>query len=357
MSSYNYTYRTPLMRTMIRFEKQINDYIIDISELKELRSQSWKFETKKTYYHKKKHYDKLNLFFDWHLKYCQSNLKKKSYSQKNLSQIVLQSHFKNQQLWNEYLTKCLYLSAEYVKYLSKTVNLKNIKAFGHTLTELEIDLEWLIANYEIHVKKSTPSISLNSGRRRNLSPTDLFSAARTLFRIEEFSKMEELYLRDLKPVVMFQIRQLLEVYGRELIGFYSINDQNGLPIKKFTQISWEFVKEEMKSNNPRIKFPFDVQMIIDINKWSNNFVHTTYLHSSYIQYFALKAIEVLFTSKSKGVKIYTGQISNRMDIADIEITAYDSLRLDFEAYLNHKRANTSVEWMPIKKVGAYIISV
>jgi hypothetical protein len=190
----------------------------------------------------------------------------------------------------------------------------------------------------------------------NLSPTDLFSAAKTLFKIEEFSKMEDLYLRDLKPVVMFQIRQLLEVYGRELIGYYSINDKNGLPAKKFTQVSWEFIKKEVKSQNPRIKLSFDLQMIIDINKWSNDFVHTTYLYSSYIQYFVINSINVLFTPRITGIKIYNNKISNRYDITDIQIIKYNSLKLDFEAYLNKKITNTSVEWMPTNKVGAYIIS-
>ncbi|MDE5421521.1 hypothetical protein L3073_04830 [Ancylomarina sp. DW003] len=341
---------------MIQFEKQINNNVLDIPELKELRNQDWKFRTKKTYYHKKKLLEKLNSFFDWYVSYCKSNLKGKTYSQKNISQLVLKLSFKNQQHWNEYLTKSLFLSLEYVKYLKNVVTIKNIGAFDHTLSSLEIDLEWLIASYEVDVKKTVKSISLNSGRRKNLSPTDLFSAVRTLFRIEEFSKMEELYLRDLKPVVMFQIRQLLEVYGRELIGYYAINDKNGLPVKKFTQVSWEFIKEEVKSKKSRIKFPFDVQMIIDINRWTNNFVHTTYLHSSYIQYFVLKAIGVLFASKSKGIKIYTGKISNRFDIADIEITNYNSLKTDFEQYLNNKIPNTFVEWMPTNKVGAYIIS-
>ena len=341
---------------MIRFEKQINNNVLDIPELKELRNQDSKFRFKKTYYHKKKLLEKLNAFFDWYIIYCNSNLNGRTFNQKNISQVVLKLRFKNQQHWNEYLTKCIFLSLEYVEYLKDVVNIKNIGAFDHTLSSLEIDLEWLIASYEVDVKKSAKSISLNSGRRRNLSPTDLFSAVRTLFRIEEFSKMEELYLRDLKPVVMFQIRQLLEVYGKELVGYYAINDKNGIPVKKFTQVSWEFIKEEIKSANPRIKFPFDVQMIIDINSWTNNFVHTTYLHSSYIQYFVLKAIGVLFSSKSKGIKIYTGKISNRFDIADIKITDYNSLKTDFEQYLNSKIPNIIVEWMPTNKVGAYIIS-
>lgn len=341
---------------MIVYKQQINNNVLEFKELNELRSQSWTYKTKKTHYHKKKLLEKLNSFFDWHINYCNSILKGKIYSQNNVASIVLKTEFKNKSHWNEYIKKSLFLSLEYTEYLKGVVELKNLTAFEHTISNLKIDLEWLIARVEIDIKKTATSISLNSGRRKNLSPTDLYSAARTLFRIEEFSKMEDLYLRDLKPVVMFQIRQLLEVYGRELIGFYSINDQNGLPVKKFTQISWEFIKEEIKSSNSRIRFPFNVQMIIDINKWTNNFVHTTYLHNSYIQYFALKAINVLFASKTKGIKIYTGRKVTKFNIADIEIRNYNALKTDFEQYLNSRIPNIVVEWMPTEKVGAYIIT-
>lgn len=341
---------------MIVYKQQIQNNVLEFRELDELTTQSWTYKTKKTHYHKKKLLEKLNAFFDWHINYCNSILKGKTYNQKNLASIVLKTEFKNQSHWNEYIKKSLFLSLEYIEYLKDVVELKNLTAFEHTISNLKIDLEWLIARAEVDLKKTVTSISLNSGRRKNLSPTDLFSAARTLFRIEEFSKMEDLYLRDLKPVVMFQIRQLLEVYGRELIGFYSINDQSGLPVKKFTQISWEFVKEEVKSSNSRIKFPFDVQMIIDINQWTNDFVHTTFLHSSYIQYFALKAINVLFASKTKGIKIYTGKTVSKFNIADIEIRNYNSLKTDFENYLRNRIADIVVEWMPTEKVGAYIIT-
>lgn len=341
---------------MIRFEKHANEHILDIPELNEYRKQEHKFARNKNYYNKKKLLDKVNLFFKWYLNYCKSHLKGKMYNQDNIAQVVLKLHLKNQKHWNEYLCNSLFLSQEYVQYLQNVINIKNLRAFEHTLNGLTIDLEWLISEYEINVKRTVESISLNSGRRRNLSPIDLLSAVRTLFHIEEYSKMEDLYLRDLKPLVMFQIRQLVEVFGRELIGYYSINDKDGLPVKKFTQISWDFIKEEVKKECSRIKLPFNVQTVIDINKWSNNFVHTTYIHNSYIQYFVLNTIQILFNSKTKGITIYTGKISRRMDISDIQITNYNSLKNDFEIYLKNKTPNIVVQWMPTSKVGAYIIS-
>lgn len=284
-------------------------------------------------------------------------MKGKKYSKEIVAQVVLKDYFKGESHWKEYITKSLFLSKQYVEYLKAKILMKNLNAFEHTLSSLETDLEWLIIQSEIYLVKSIDKLANNSFRSHILTPTDLYSAARTLFRIEEFTKMEELYLRDLKPVVMFQIRQLLEVYGKNLIGYKAIIDKDNYPIKKFTQVAWEFVKYECKSKNPRIKLPFDVQMILDINKWANNFVHTTYLYNSYIQHFVLNAIGVLFTIAKNDVTIYSGKTSTRLDIAHIEIRNYNSLKKDFEKYLNDKRAGTFVEWKAVEKVGAYIISL
>lgn len=93
-----------------------------------------------------------------------------------------------------------------------------------------------------------------------------------------------------------------------------------------------------------------------INNWSNSFVHTTYIYSSYIQFYALKTINVLFSSKSKSIKIYTGKNIRKFDCADIKITNYNSLKTDFENSLKSRMPDIVVDWMKTEKVGAYIIS-
>jgi hypothetical protein len=342
---------------MIKYIKEIDNNILDISELKQLRTDQHSFSSKKTDpAFKKKYYESLISFFDWYLDYCSKILKSKSYPDKQICECVFRTKFKSENQWKEYLLKSIYISSEYVKYLKGKISETNIHKYDHTIISLEIDLEWLIASFEVQYKKTTDKISLNSGRRKNLSPTDIYSAARTLFYIEEFDNIDDLYLRDLKPVVMFQIRQLLEIFGKDLLGYYSISDIDGNGVKKFTQIAWEFIKEEIKKPDSRIEFPFDVHMILSINSWSNSFVHTTYLYSSYIQFFALQTINVLFASKSKGIKIYTGHNQRKFDCADIKVNKYNSLKADFESYLNSKKPDIVVDWMETKSVGAYIIT-
>jgi hypothetical protein len=305
---------------------------------------------------KVKFYTDLNEFFNWYISYCDHILKGKKYDDKIVAEFVFRDTIATEREWKDFLLKSIYISKEYIEYLSSKITKENIGKYRHTITDLKIDLEELIVGFEVGYKKTIDEASLTSGRRKDLTPSDLFSAARELFFIEE-ADVQDLYLRDLKPVVMFQIRQLLEVYGRNIIGYHSIVDTSGNPIKKFTQIAWDFIKEETKKNNSRIQLPFNLHTILEINTWANSFVHSTFLYSSYIQFFALKAIGVLFRSNTSGIKIYNGKTLSHTFVADIKITEYNSLKVDFENYLKSKIPNLVVEWLDITKVGAYVISV
>lgn len=226
----------------------------------------------------------------------------------------------------------------------------------HTLTSLDADLEKYIANFEVNYRESKTKISLTSGRRANLSPTEIYSASRELFYIEECENIEDLYLRDLKPVVMFQIRQLIELFGKNILGYYSIVDNNGNEIKKFTQEAWKFIKEECKKADSRIEFPYNLDIILSINDWSNSFVHSTFIYSSFIQFYALESLNLLFRPISKGVKIYNGKVRRSNQFTEIKIINYNSLKSDFENHLkNYMRLK--VDWMPLNEVGAYIINL
>lgn len=341
---------------MFKFVKEINDNVLDITELKQLRLNHYNFVTNKTDITCKENYfNSVIIFFDWYISYCKNIINEKTYPDKQICECLFRPIFKTEGQFIEYLIKSIYVSKDYVEHLKTSINVNNIHIFEHTLSSLDVDLEELIGNIEVTYKHSVGSIELNSGRRKNLSLRDIYSAARTLFFIEEFKGIEDLYLRDLKPFVMFQIRQLLEVFGKNIIGYYLIVDNEGNSIKKFTQVAWDFIKEEIKKPDSRIIFPFDPHMIMAINNWANNFVHTTYLYNSYIQYFALKVIHVLFAVKTEKIKIYNGKYCKKF-IADIKIINYNSLKLDFELYIRDKMSIAVVKWMNINEVDAYILS-
>lgn len=80
------------------------------------------------------------------------------------------------------------------------------------------------------------------------------------------------------------------------------------------------------------------------------------MHSSHIQYFALKILKNLFSSTSNGITIYNGTKPQKFNIADITISNYNSLKDDFKDYLLNKMPGIDIDWMPVEKVGAYILS-
>lgn len=346
------------IRNMFRFNDELGGHILDIKELNDLRKSYFEYRRNKTDCEKeKKHFETIIVFFDWYLQYCTDIIKGRTLSDEKISQHIFREHISTEHQGKEYLTKSIYLSADYVRYLKSALTIEKLHRYDHTLIALEIDLEDLIINYEVHVRKTQPKVFLNSYRRKILTPRDIYSAARTLFRAEEFEDIKDLYLGDLKPVVMFQIRQLLEIYARNILGYYSITDLNDVIIKKFTQVAWEFIKEEVRREACRISFPFDIHMILSINTWSNHFVHSTYVYSSYIQHFALKALGVLFVPPTTHVTQFNGRRRTSYEFADIRIVNYNTLKSDFEHYLNSKMSNVKVQWMDESDVGAYIVSL
>lgn len=346
------------MLVKFRYREDKKNYILDIDELNKLSTALSNFTLHPT--------DECNnqvlfetsiSFFKWYIYYANSIINGKTISDKSICDNIFRDSFKNERQWKSYLFSCVVISKGYVEYLLNVITLENVLRFKGVIRELEIDLEDLIARFEVQYKKVVDGAYLKTWRRKNLSTRDIYSAARSIFFIEEFEKVDEIYLRDLKPVMMFQIRQILEVFGRNVLGYFSITDSNNNPIKKFTQVAWEFIKIEAKKPNSKIIFPFDFEIIISINKWSNIFVHTTYIFESYIQFFALRTIGLLFQSKNESIKIYTGEWSNRSDITDIKITDYNLLKKEFEIFIESKHMGAVVNWMDAKHVGAYIINL
>ncbi len=344
---------------MIEFDyrSDIDNNIIVSKEFVDFKKQQSDYFVKKDELTKKKYNKSLKVFFTWYLKYCKTIFNNKTYDDKLIAESIFRNHTKTEHQWKEYLHKSLYVSMLYVEVLQDKINERNIGAYKYTLLGLEIDLEWLIANFEIYYKNTIDKVYLQSRRSRLLSPRDILFAANSLFYIEDYEKVEEIYLRDLKPVVMFQIRQLLEIFGKNLIGYHSIEDKDGNQIKKFTQIAWKFLKEENKKKLPRITYSFDIIPILKINDWTNSFVHTTYIYSNYIQFFALKTLNILFFSKTKGVKTFEGKRNYNFNYSDIRITEYENLKLDFESFVKKEDKNAQINWLDKKDVGAYIISL
>jgi hypothetical protein len=137
------------------------------------------------------------------------------------------------------------------------------------------------------------------------------------------------------------------------MGYLDITDKDGNTPREFTQVSWDYISEQVKRPNPRISFPlFDLQTYLHINTWAGRFVDTTYLYNSYIQFWALKLIHMLFANGSLAER----QTHKKFLLADIKISDYNAFKLDFEHYLSARMPEVKVKWDHIKNVGPLITS-
>jgi hypothetical protein len=344
---------------MIKF-KYISDeerHVIDIPEVYACRIAAHEASIHKNLSYKRKYEQAAINYLRWFIGYCDYILKGKVYTDAQLVPQLFSTRNLAQPELREYFRTSLYAAKLYCEYLVGRITFSNVMKYNHTLTSLGIDLEWLIVSHEVHVKKTIPRADLTSGRRANLSPEDIFSAARELFFIEELNSIEDLYLRDLKPVVIFQIRQLIEVFGKNLLGYNDITDKNDNSVKKFTQVAWEFIALEAGNVSPRIELPFPVNFVKIINSWANNFVHTSFIFNSYVQFYALRILTLLLNGSGSRIKTFDNRWHTKTHIADIKIYRYHELRAAFEDYLKLKKPDAKVSWMPENKVGAYIISL
>lgn len=286
----------------------------------------------------------------------------------SLEKVFKSSKIRSEKQFDNIICKHFYLCREYIQFLQGNINSSNIKLYEPTIWRLDYDIERLLLIREGRKQKlNEDKLQMTCGIKRVLSTRDMFDACRELFYIEDVNDINKLYLMDLKPVVTFQIRQIIELYGKRMLGLYGIFHHNdGSPAKQFSQIAWTFIKERNgKSADWRIEMPFNLDNIIALNDWANGYTHSAKIDSSYLQYFALKVLTALFVGTNKPIKTIYG---NRMYtiFAPVQISGYGALRKEFENYIQpqkrvlcffrKKQHYFDVVWVTAQNEQAYIIS-
>ena len=182
---------------------------------------------------KKKVFD----FLDWFLTYANSVLPPKPYKEETMipilfplkaiqSQTNLISHFR-------YKT---YILREYVNHLKSVMTQSNIDRYEHELLFLSSEMDYIICSLETLKNKAGTVYTPHIHSSYELMTRDILSAANELLFIEEAPDIANIYLRDLKPYVIFQIRQFIEIIGKNIIGYRDIcNASTGESIHKFTE--------------------------------------------------------------------------------------------------------------------------
>lgn len=304
-------------------------------------------------------YNALCAFVDYLIGYASDGFKGKTYTFDYVVPQLFELGEMKEQQWKQFLRCSLYALLQYMECLKKyRLHREHVHLYGELIPTILCDAEWLLAHYEIYCNKSAEDLCLTCGSSRVLTPRHLCWAMNELFFVDDVEDLSQFDVRDIKPNVMFIMRQLLETLGNNLIGFYSINDDKGKPIHKFTQVAWDYLTQS-KVAAQCVTMPKDISTstVLKVSRWTNSFVHARYLHASYIQFYALDFMNHLMATPKEGVTCIKGKNHWNAMHGDFRIEHYNQLKADFESFINAKQPHAVVEWMPEDKVGAYIISL
>lgn len=296
-------------------------------------------------------------FLDFCINYANDIFKGKSYSFDHVIPQLFITKIKSQGQYKQYLRYALYAAKLYAEKLRNDIEIDYIDNLDELTYTLSSDYEWLIASYETEVLNHS-NIRVHHGSRRGLNVMDIKWGANQLM-FAEFTKSLRYYdYRNTKPYVIFMVRQCLEILGKNMIGFASINDKNGKAIHQFTQVSWAFLSEVEKAGKQLIDLPIKASSIQQLNAWTNSFVHTSYFYSCYTQYYALEALYAFSKPAVSYVQTYNGKHQSTL-YGDFRIKNYAELRSEFEKYVTSQHGGYPVyiEWLDLKDVGAYILSL
>lgn len=349
---------------MITFSQRIEDgnniYYLNMKEWSDL-IQCFLPNPPSTSWQKKKAVNKFNAFIDWYLDYANQKLGSVSYKAEDMVLSVLPiKDIKSNNSLRSFWKQKLYLLRDYVKKIRPEIKTSTIRRYGDEAFILGAQMDRCICSYE-SLLSSEITYSPHSMSSFRLSLRDILSSANELNGLEAVPKIEDLYARDLKPNVIFQVRQFLELLGKGIIGFTCIkNSLTGEITHKFTQISWDFIAEKNGKSIWKIDFPIRQDAIIRINKWSNRFIHTGVFSPPYIQNLILSVLGQLMMPPKTPIKTYDGQSRISFEYGVMKINNYNALKTDFQTYIDCKMGGAgrvTIEWLPVNKVSAYIVSL
>src|ERR1041385_7264021 len=113
--------------------------------------------------------------------FCDDILAGKDFTQKELCDYIFLSSFISANQYLDYLKRCLFVARSYLYFITQRIDKDNIQKYIDSLQMIRIDYEELIANVEVNIIKSSPTIELTSGRTKFKQVIDIWRIANSLF--------------------------------------------------------------------------------------------------------------------------------------------------------------------------------
>ena len=332
---------------------------LDISELRALSaSQNAYYSNTANDMLQNQLYTDLLFFLDFCIQYANNIFRGATYTFDHVAPQLFLTKFRTAGQYASYLRYALYAAKLYAEKLRADLQLQDMINCKELILVIMSDYEWLLKEYENNVLNNNVTVVCH-GSRRSMSPMDLKFGANQLMFMEQTGSLSQVDYRNTKPVVMFVIRQCLEVLGKNLIGFDDIVDQNGNSIHQFTQVAWTFLHDMERQNINVVNMPMRAVSIHTLNSWTNSYVHNPYIYASYIQFYALELLYEFSRPTQAPVTIYDGTHHQSYLYGNYQIPSYTNMKQAFETYLRQVRPNLNinVNWLQPNDVGAYILQL
>lgn len=307
-----------------------------------------------------------NAFFDYYSDLVTAVLGKISYSDKQLSEHIFLVRYK-EKLSETVFKKHLYASYKTLERIKKEIIATDISKYIDFLVHFSFDVYNIIAYAESNYKGN--ALKYDMGSRPDLSVKEIYDNACIVLHIKRLGA-DFIHYRDFFPISIFAVRLTIEVCGKNILGYYSITDTKGnRPRNINTQIAWDYIKFD-QLNEKRIQLPVDVDVVLEIEKWTNRYIHTGYIQPIYLVETALHLLEpfVYPVNREAG---YDGRVKYA---GTSYIAKYDEMKLEFAGYIqksikytclqkirnmicNKGRKQYVVNWKPENSVDATILSL
>ncbi len=288
-------------------------------------------------------------FYDYYSKLVERVLRNKIFTERQLSVDIFREKWTEKQSKNVFKKQLFssFKTLDRIKTGIETgiINRFNIGAdsssidnFSDFLLIFSFDVFELVKYAEL--KYNNVTLNYDMGSAIGSSSRDIFENASIMLHIKHFG-INSIHYRDFFSYTVFAIRLMIEIAGKKILGFNSITDEKGDRVKNIkTQIAWDFIKHDQLTNK-RIKLPLEVDTVLEVEKWTNRFIHTGYIQPIFLVENGLFFIRELSIPKST------------------KISEYNSLKLEFEEFIQKKvkgKQSIRVNWEDGNCIESEIIS-
>jgi hypothetical protein len=230
------------------------------------------------------------------------------------------------------IEKHLFAAYNTLQRLNTRITETNFPQYEFLLTSLAGDLFEVVKYVEVQILQNTFNFSM--GSRPDQNAREIFDVSRMMLEIGTVIP-SNLYLREVFPVSIFLLRQTIEVYGKRMLGYYSItNEQNQRARGVSTQVAWAFIKKETLKPNSRITLPTDIDTIIKVEEWTNYYVHTGDIPEIHLIENAIHMIFPIIFPQNSTERNYKNTI---VCAGTSKIRDYHAVKADFETFVNQSR--------------------